>query len=229
MKLIKRLKISNVFAAILAWPVAGYVWFCFVTTRWRSEGLDELAEELKKGPVIYVLWHNRVMFGPSAWPSKLGQLFTLMDPSPVGQVAARAQAILGMKPISMKANASNFAASRKILQVIRQGHSIGIAADGPRGPQRDAKQAALEWARASGRPVFIFAWSAKRVARLNTWDRLIMPAPFTRGIYVFRRWDVAVPRKLAADEYIDLRKSLGARLDEVEQAADTITGLTPEH
>ena len=197
--------------------LAGYIWLCFATTRWQVTGLDDLATDLKDGPVIYVLWHGDVMFGPSAWPNKLGRLFTLMDPSPIGRVASRTQAILGMKPISMNQNASNFAASRKILQVIRDGHSIGIAADGPQGPARNAKQATLEWARASGRPVYLFSWSTKRCKRLNTWDKMKMPMPFTKGVYTFRKWQTVVPRKIDADGYTHLRAELSRELDAVSE------------
>ncbi len=213
MKLRHRLEKSNTLAAVLAWLLAPYVWFCFATTGWKIEGCDDLATDLLDGPVIYVLWHKDVMFGASAWPGKLGRLFTLMDPSPIGRVASRTQAILGMKPISMNENASNFAASRNILQVIRDGHSIGIAADGPRGPARVAKQATLEWARASGRPVYLFSWSARRCARLNTWDKMKMPLPFTNGVYAFRKWPTEVPRKLDAAGYSRLRGELSDSLD----------------
>lgn len=222
MNLRKRLENSTVLAALLSWILAVYVWFCFVTTRWQVKGLNDLAADLKKGPVIYILWHGRVVYGPSAWPGNLGQLFTLMDPSPIGRVASRTQAILGMKPIAMNESTSNFAASRKVLRVARDGHSIGIAADGPRGPGRDAKQAAIEWARATGCPVYMFAWSAKRSVGLNTWDNMIMPVPFTRGAYVYRKWQTDVPRKVDAAGYTALRRKLSDDLDLVTAEADAL-------
>ncbi len=225
MSLRRRLENSDILVAVFARLLAAYVWFCFRTTRWRIDGLEDMAAELRDGPVIYVLWHSRVVYGPSAWPQHLARLYTLMDPSPIGRVASRTQAILGMQPISMRAHASNFAASRKILGVIRNGDSVGIAADGPKGPDRDAKQATLEWARATGRPVYLFAWSAKRGMRLKTWDRLIVPLPFTKGAYVFRRWQTDVPRKMDAAGYDNLRADLSTHLDMVTADADRLAGV----
>ena len=228
MTLRNRIDNSALLAGVMSWFLAGYVRFCFRTTRWQVEGLDELAAALKDGPVIYVLWHSRVMYGPSAWPADLGQLFTLMDPSPIGRVAARTQARLGMEPISMNSNSSNFAASRQILKTIRAGHSVGIAADGPEGPNRDAKQASIEWARATGRPVFLFSWRAEKGRRLKTWDRMILPRPFTRGVYGFRKWDVEVPRKLDDSGYRELRADLSENLDRLAADIDISAGVQPD-
>ena len=225
MSILGRLENSTLLAAVLAWLLASYVRFCFATTRWRVAGSGDLATALQDGPVIYVLWHSRVMYGPSAWPNDLARLFTLMDPSPVGRVASGAQARLGMEPISMRPGSSNFAASRQILKTIRAGHSIGIAADGPQGPALDAKQAAVEWARASQRPVYLFAWSARRSIRLKTWDNLMIPIPFSRGVYIHRRWPTPVARKLDPDAYARLRADLSDHLDQVMRVADQMAGV----
>lgn len=228
MSIRKRIENSALLAGFLASILAIYVRFCFSTTRWQVQGLEELSKALDDGPVIYVLWHSRVMYGPSAWPADLGRLFTLMDPSPIGQVAARTQARLGMEPISMSARKSNFGASRQILKTIRAGHSVGIAADGPEGPNRDAKQASIEWARATGRPVFLFSWRAEKGRRLKTWDRMILPRPFTRGVYGFRKWDVDVPRKLDEAGYRELRASLSGALDQITSDTDISAGVQPD-
>lgn len=225
MKFKTRLEKSDLLAAILSSALAWYLRLCFATIRWHTQGQADLARDLKDGPIILVLWHCRLLIGPSAWPSNLAQLFTLRDPSPAGRLSGETQARLGMKPVNMQANTSNFAASKRILRMIRDGGSLGMTADGPQGPARDAKQAPLEWARASQRPVYLFAWSARRTIRLRTWDRMMIPVPFGRGVYIHRRWPVAVARKLNQDGYSELRAELSAALDQVSGDADEMAGV----
>ena len=104
-----------------------------------------------------------------------------------------------------------------------------MTADGPLGPAGDAKQAPVEWARATGRPVYMFAWSARRSVRLRTWDRLVLPVPFTRGSYGYRRWDTDVPHKLTADDYVWLRKDLSANLNLITREMDDLAGVTTKN
>ncbi len=229
MKLRTRLENSDTLAAILSWILAGYLRFCFATTRWRVEGLEDLSKALQDGSVIYVLWHSKTMYGPLAWPYDLARLFALHDPSPIGRIGSRTQARLGMVPVAMQANSSNFAASRQVLKTIRAGHSIGIAADGPKGPARDAKKSTIEWARASGRPVFLFSWQSSRTLQLNTWDKMVLPMPFAKGVYGFCKWDTAVPRKLDDAGYRALTRSLSAALDQITTDIDRSAGVVPDN
>jgi lysophospholipid acyltransferase (LPLAT)-like uncharacterized protein len=227
MKLRERLDNSDLLAAILSAVLAVYLRLCFATTRWQRQGLDDLALDLRDGPIILVLWHSRLMFGPSAWPRPLADLYTLRESSPAGRLSSETQSRLGMKPVMMTQIASNFAASRQILRLIRGGNSLGMTADGPLGPARKAKQAPLEWARATGRPVYLFAWSARRSFRLKTWDRMMIPLPFTRGVYGYRRWPVAVARKLDQSDYLRLRADLSAALDQQMHEIDRAAGVAP--
>ncbi len=228
MNLGKSIRNSKTLLGFLSWILATYLRFCFATTRWRRVGLDDLADDLKDGPIILVLWHSQLLFGPSAWPNNLSRLFTLRDPSHAGRLSSATQTRLGMEPIMMQDKASNFSASRKILQVIRDGHSLGMTADGPLGPARDAKQAPLEWARASGRPVYLFSWSARRTMRLDTWDKMMIPLPFTRGTYGYRRWNRDVPRKIDAQGYTRIRGELSDSLDNFMFELGENIGVAPD-
>ena len=224
----RRLENSDILAALLSSVLANYLRLCFATTRWKTHGLDDLAADLRDGPIVLVLWHSRLLFGPSAWPRRLSRVFTLRDPSPAGRLSSETQTRLGMEPVNMQPNASNFAASRRILSVIRDGHSLGMTADGPLGPAQMAKRAPVEWARATGRPVYVFAWSARRSIHLKTWDRLVLPLPFTRGSYGFQRWKTVVPHKVAPEHYQQLQNGLTDVLNQITTDMDQDAGAARE-
>ncbi|MFV2003261.1 MAG: lysophospholipid acyltransferase family protein [Paracoccaceae bacterium] len=228
MSLRKKIETSQAPTEFLARIFAGYLRLCLRTVRWKVIGEQDLHEDLRAGPVIMVTWHARLMLAPPCWPHDKAVVSTLRDPSPAGNLSAATQSRLGVRTILMSATQSNFAASRRILKNLRAGNSLGLTLDGPRGPARVAKQAAIEWARASGCPVYLFAWSGRPAIRLKTWDRTMLPLPFARGTYAFRRWNIDIPRKLNEADYARLRHELGAQLDALTREVDTLTGAPPD-
>jgi lysophospholipid acyltransferase (LPLAT)-like uncharacterized protein len=88
-----------------------------------------------------------------------------------------------------------------------------LTGDGPLGPVHVVKDAALDWARATGCPVFVYAYFVKRHRRLKTWDNMLMPLPFTRGVSVYQRWTSDVPRRADDATLALLRADLKTALD----------------
>jgi lysophospholipid acyltransferase (LPLAT)-like uncharacterized protein len=221
----KRLESSDLLAGLLGRMVAGYLRLCNRTTRWTHVGRDDLQQALAQGPVVLVLWHEFSLMAPVHWPVKHGQLSSLRDTSPIGMVSGAVQARFGLDPMAMSAKMSNRAASREILRRVQAGKSIGLTGDGPLGPVHLVKDAALDWARATGCPVFTYAYATRRHKRLNTWDRIILPLPFTRGVSVYQRWAAAVPRRADHAALVTLRTDLKLALDRVATVART--GVEP--
>ena len=219
MNLRKRLESSEMLAGLLGRLVAGYLRLCNRTTRWTHLGRDDLQAALAKGPVVLVLWHEFSLMAPVHWPVKQGQLSSLRDTSPIGMVSGAVQARFGLDPMAMSAKMSNRAASREILRRVQQGKSIGLTGDGPLGPVHVVKDAALDWARATGFPVFVYAYAVKRHKRLKTWDGMVLPLPFTRGTSVYLRLQSDVPRRANAPTIDLLRADLKTTLDAVSTAA----------
>ena len=215
----KRIEGSALLTALLGRLIAGYLRLCHRTTRWTDIGQVELRAALAHGPVVVVLWHEFSLLAPMHWPLQHGQLSSLHDTSPAGMVSGAVQARFGLDPIAMSARMSNIAASRGILRRVRQGKSIGLTGDGPVGPVNVVNDAALDWARSTGCPVFVYAYATQRHRRLNAWDRMILPLPFTRGVSVFRRWDSDVPRRADAVAMAALRAALTQALNDVARQA----------
>lgn len=221
MSIRKRLESSDFLAGLLGRLVAGYLRLCNATTRWTNIGHADLHAALAKGPVIIVLWHEFSLMAPVHWPVKHGQLSSLRDTSPIGMVSGAVQARFGLDPMAMSAKMSNRAASREILRRVQQGKSIGLTGDGPLGPVHVVKDAALDWARATGCPVFVYAYAIKRHKLLKTWDRMVLPLPFTHGVSVYQRWGPEVPRRADDVAIAVLRADLKVALDAVSTAART--------
>jgi len=210
---------SGLVVELLGRVSAGYLRLCRATTRWDRHGIDELAALLADGPVIVVLWHEAALMAPMHWPADSAPLTSLRDTSPAGRVSGALQARLGLQPMAMAAKASNRAASRLILRRLAEGISVGLTCDGPRGPVRVVKFAALDWARVSARPVILFAAASRGHIRLANWDRMILPLPFTRGRAIWRQWHAELPRRADAAQVEALRLELAEALDAITRDA----------
>jgi len=172
----------------LARVLITYVKLCSRTIRWQGVGTADLAADLATGPVVFVVWHSRLVYAAAHWPTEAGLLGTIHDPSPAGSAAAALLESFGAKPLPMTKKASDVAMLRTAIKALRDGTSIGLAADGPTGPARRAKAAPIDWARISDRPVWLYAFSVKPALRLRTWDQMMLPLPFARGHFEFRKW-----------------------------------------
>ncbi len=218
----QRIEKSQRLARLLAAVAGAYLAFCNRTTRWQIAGVDDLRAALAKGPVLLVMWHERSIMGALHWPVADGQLSSLFDSSPIGRVSGALQRRVGLQPMEMSRSQSNRAASRTVLKRVGEGVSIGMTGDGPLGPALQVKDAPLDWARATGAPVFCYAFAATQGRRLNTWDKMLMPYPFGRGAYVFARFKAEVPRKPSADETTALREAMRRFMDETTARADRL-------
>lgn len=219
----KRLESSGLIARILARVLTAYLRLCWGTGKWISDGEPALDAALEEGPVTVICWHGRLVVAPVAWAERAPAAIP-RDPSPAGRLSAATQAYLGTQPFEIDMAGGNFGPVRQVMKLVRGGASLGLTADGPKGPNRKAKRAAIDWARATGRPIFLFAWSSRRVLRLNTWDRLMIPVPFAGGAFVYQPWAPEIPRKPGKEDYRRLRDELGAALDDVAHSADRLAG-----
>ncbi len=219
--------------ALLNWAARRIAWYIRLVhrnTEWQRIGYEELDQSAEQGePVIVVLWHQRLAQSPYFYPLDKGPICSITSSARAGSMVGRVQKLFGMDTIAMTSKKSNnIAVSRAVIGKIKQGISIGIAADGPRGPERVLSTVPLVWARTSGKRVFGITFSAEHGCEAGTWDRLLMPRPWrNKGVFICREWTETVPRK-ASDEQIEaLRLSLEQHMNDITAEADRMVGREP--
>lgn len=204
---------------------AAYIRFAHNTSTWQRSGFEPLEEAVQNGEaVIVVLWHQRLLMSPYLFDASKGKICTLTSSARAGRMAGNVQALFGFETLAMSGKDRRVKMARELLRKIRNGVSIGIAADGPNGPARVASTVPLVWARSSGCRVFTLSFSARRVLQLPTWDKMMLPAPWTKGVLMCREWTETVPRKVTDEQTEMLRSNLEQALDEVTDASDRATG-----
>ncbi|MEY8839133.1 lysophospholipid acyltransferase family protein, partial [Cribrihabitans sp. XS_ASV171] len=138
------------------------------------------------------------------------------------------QMLFGMDTIAMSSHKRHVALSREVLGKMKQGISIGIAADGPRGPERVCSTVPLVWARSSGKRVFGITYSVRHAREAGTWDRLLLPRPWrNEGVFLCSEWKKPVARKASEEEIEALRQDLEDHMNAITAEADRMVGRAP--
>ncbi|MBX9707977.1 MAG: lysophospholipid acyltransferase family protein [Caulobacteraceae bacterium] len=214
---------------VLSSMLTAWMRFCFATIRWTHEGREH-AEDVwaAQGGVICAFWHSRIALSPASWDLTRAQpTKALVSLSSDGQFLARSLAQQGFPAIrGSSANKDKGDAakggSRALRDALRQLKVGGLAItpDGPRGPSRVMAEGMPLMAKMSGAPVLFIGLSCNPAVRLDSWDRAVLPLPFSRGAIVY---DLA--RYPVGAEIAEVTTAWTDRLTAVEARADAITGL----
>ncbi len=225
----KRIIKSDTMRSTLCWLAASYVRLMRTTGRWRTEGGDHPAHYLTEGkPFIVAFWHQRLLMMPYTWRSVGGDrpFNMLISSHRDGEIISRTIARFDIKTIagSTGKGKGGAAALRQILKALKAGEVVGMTPDGPRGPRMRASDGIIQAARMAGVPIFPLTYSASNRKVIQSWDRFILPLPFSRGVF---HWGdpIFVDRKLDEEGMEAKRVELENALTELTQRTDQSLGL----
>jgi len=206
------------------------------TTRWSVEGEDAARELWADAPgVIVASWHSRVLMLPMGWhrymikwPKRPVNVAMMVSLSPDGECIAKAVHHTGLETIrgsstnkKKKKDKGGVRAIALALKKLKQGGAICLTPDGPRGPMQRAQAGPILLAQRSGAPILTYALAAKPSKRVGSWDRMMVPAPFSKGVVVF-----GAPVYASKDDDPEaLRLQLEESLNAATQRAEELAGV----
>ncbi|MEJ2717142.1 MAG: lysophospholipid acyltransferase family protein [Deltaproteobacteria bacterium] len=117
-------------------------------------------------------------------------------------------------------------ALHEMIEILKERkYCSGLAVDAPRGPSRQVKMGIVVIARETGDPVVpLVSWATRQI-KFNSWDRMILPLPFSTIVMAFGK-PAEVPQGLTTDEYEALRQEIEVEMNRVsKQAEDAVKAL----
>ena len=160
--------------------VQGYLHTCPVELEINPALKDFL---LSGQPVLYTIWHCHLLFPlfyVRHYSGQLPPLVLMASPSRDGEFIAEVARGLGFTVCFGSRRKGGVQALQHLADYYRQGYSCGLIADGSRGPARVAQKGPLYLARITGAPIVPLAVAASRRKIFQTWDRFVLPLPFSR-------------------------------------------------
>lgn len=167
-------------------PPAGAALLRGLTATWRVAEAGRTEESPDAAPArarVYAVWHECAL---AAGFYRGRPLHALASRSFDGELISRVLDRLGwLRTVRGSSSRGGSAGLKDLDACLKRGEHVLLTVDGPRGPRRVAKDGALQLARLGGHPVVPVAFACRPAWRLGSWDRMVVPPPFSRGVFWF--------------------------------------------
>lgn len=169
---------------------------------------------------LHAIWHQRMVGGILAHRG-LGYV-TMASKSQDGEIIATFLNYWGFVPARGSSSKGGDLAVLEFLEALKGAPGGALTPDGPRGPARKCKRGILKLAEQGDALVLPSSSSSSRPMFLNSWDRFLVPMPFSKCVVVFGK-----PLERAPGETEDaLLARLDAAIDDVTSEADRLCGVS---
>jgi len=182
---------------------------------WRFETIaEENATPLPFGAgaaaEIFCFWHQCVL--PCTFYFRRTGATIIVSQSFDGELIARTLELFGYKTVRGSSSRGAREGLLGLKLVIESGRPAIFTADGPRGPIYRTKFGPIKLAALTGARIGAFHLQPRRAWSLHSWDRFLVPMPFTRVAVSWSRW-TCVPADLSEGGFESQREQLNAALE----------------
>ena len=205
----------------------GYIGLVKLTSRLDLSELDVLFGPTRSGKnAISAILHQDVIISAFLYQGRriVSMVSTSQDGDRISQVAHK----LGHDIVRGSGAQRGRRALGEMIDYLEshEGVVAALTIDGSRGPVGVCKKGILHLAQQSGAPVVaIRTWSRRRLL-LKTWDRTLIPLPFSRIVAVAGQ-PIHVPRDATPDEFEEARLRVESELRELTLRARSRAGDEP--
>jgi hypothetical protein len=169
------------------------------TLRYAISFEDGAPPTIEYQPMVVSFWHNSVL--PSIYISRNLSLRVMTSHSFDGEWIARIIRKFGFESVRGSASRGSIRGLMGMKRELEEGWTVVFPIDGPRGPRYVAKPGPVMLAGATGLPMVTFYVAVERAWILKTWDRCVIPKPFSKALLRMGKI-IHVPKDADRDEYL---------------------------
>jgi lysophospholipid acyltransferase (LPLAT)-like uncharacterized protein len=193
------------------------VWalFSLIGLTWRfevvaEEGATPLEHGAGAGAEIFCFWHQCVL--PCTVYFRRTGATILISRSFDGELITRILALFGYRAVRGSSSSGGREGLLGLKDAIEAGGPAIFTADGPRGPIYETKMGPIKLAQSTGARIGAFHLEPKHAWRMRSWDRFMVPLPFTRIVVSWARW-MEMPPDPTEEGFEIKRAELNAALE----------------
>jgi lysophospholipid acyltransferase (LPLAT)-like uncharacterized protein len=203
-------------AAMMAGHLAAWAMKLWsLTLRYNINGNAGIVQpEINPKPVIFALWHNRIFTMPPIWKLTGGKnrsTVVLTSASKDGSTLATAMEFFGIGSIRGSSSRRAVSALIGMKKALQEGKDVCVTPDGPKGPRYRVQPGLLKIAQATGVDIVPIHIRYTSAWRLSSWDRFVIPKPFSKVTIVFDK-PIQVQKDLTEEDFEAARASLETSL-----------------
>ena len=207
--MLKRLSKNNFFLQIFASLVFLSLWIIKSTSNWNGVNEEIIEKELtKKKTFVVLIWHHQLMGSTFSWKFK-PKLRPIATSHRDGQLSTLVQKKFGLDPLLRKKDNPTFLI-KNIQKAVQNGDCIYITPDAPHGPPKKINTNIFKLCQKFDLNIAILSFHTNRHFRINSWDKLKIPLPFSKGIYL---WGNEIIQSKEFKNEIDFNKKISDELN----------------
>lgn len=170
-----------------------------------------------EAPVVVAFWHGRLLY--LLWLYRRQRATVLVSHSRDGEFVSQILACFGLQPTRGSTSHGGRRGLLEMVKKVRQGYIVGFTPDGPRGPRYQAQAGIVMVAKRTGAAILPVAYSARWQKVLRTWDRFVVPLPFSRVVVVYGK-PIYVPARASTGTVRAKRHEVETSLRRITEVAD---------
>ena len=169
-------------------------------------------EALDQRPLIGSFWHSCII--PATYICRGLGVRVMSSNSYDGEYMGRIIHKFGFVAVKGSSSRNAVRALLGLRRALKDGWSVAFTLDGPRGPRHKVKPGPVALGRSSGVPLTMFHAAVDKAWVLRSWDRMMIPMPFSRVLVRFGKL-IRVPEGATDEEIERYTAELQASLDRV--------------
>ena len=181
-----------------------------------------IADKANQKAFIPCFWHELLIFGVYYLRQLHKQginIGVLVSPSADGELGAQLLDSYGMRAIRGSATRTGAQAMQALYSAIKkEGLCPANNPDGPKGPAREFKSGTVFLSQLTQAPMVPMAYAAEKAWRLKSWDKFVVPKPFSR-IHIVVGQPIFVEKKLSKEALENIRQQAEQALNDALEKA----------
>lgn len=178
---------------------------------------DGAQQTLGERPLIGSFWHSCII--PATYICRNLGVRVMSSNSYDGEYMGRIIHKFGFVAVKGSSSRNAVRALLGLRRALGEGWSVAFTLDGPRGPRHKVKPGPVALGRSSAVPLTMFHAAVDKAWVLNSWDRMMIPAPFSRVLVRFGKL-IRVPEGASDEDLERYTGELQSSLDRVCEFAE---------
>ena len=206
--------------------VHAFLELIYRTCRLSLSNLKAVEGRESQGRNIFAFWHGRMLYPIYYYTRtiKTGKAAILISQSRDGDYGEALVKRLRGKCVRGSSSRGGLKALHDLSNLLAEDYNLALTPDGPRGPAFHAQVGILKLAQYSQATIIPTSYNASRKMTLKSWDRFIIPVPFSRVHLAFGE-AIAVPQESNKKEVEAFRQCLEDSLLRLDAECEKALGL----
>lgn len=211
----------------MKWKAVGFLGKHFIDLLFRTTRIRKVDERKVKAVLdsrrfIFAFWHSRILLVSYLYQGWDG--VAMVSSSDDGEIIARILQRQGHETIRGSTTRGGLRALTTIIRRLNERpRPGGIIPDGPQGPRFRVQKGIITLAKKTGYPIVPVTYSAEKAKIFSSWDRFMLPYPFTKCRVVYGD-PVVVPASVDSAAEEAYRVELENELQRITADADRFYG-----